>query len=250
MINNIKIPKKLEKIAQTPETLTFPEKKIYFFRNLIESQDFDQDFKEKILFSLSNRDTWLKKTERARNEFASIDALKMNDLEEAKKIQKRILEERQKKDEKIDYNHLMNNISKDSLIIKVPENISILFDLVGYINEKDKKKVVEDTEFRQLPLDFENQRVDEILSIIYDKNHTKRKKKQNYSIDNQSKEIKFYDNFWMTKIGKEFLQANPSQPYVKKIKKKNHQESMEEEHKDELFPNDNNTNSMKQVKSI
>ena len=231
--------------------MNFPDKKIYFFRNLIESQEFDQAFKDKIAFSLANRDSWLKKTEKARNEFASIDAQKLTDLDEAKKIQKRILEERQKKEEKVDYDTLLSNISKDNLNIKIPVNESILFDLVGYINEKDKKKIVEETDFRKLPLDFEHQRVDEILSIIYDKNNNKKRKKQNYVVDNQSKEIKFYDNFWMTKIGKEFLQANPSQPYVKKAKKKNHQDNQEEEeHKDELFSGDNNSNSMKQVRLI
>ncbi len=123
-----------------------------------------------------------------------------------------------------------------------------MFDLVGYIAEKDKKKIVKETEFRQLPLDFENQSVDEILSVIYDKSNNKKRKRTNFVNEAQSKEIKFYDNFWMTKIGKEFLQANPSHPYVKKQKKKNHQENLEEEEqKDELFPNDNNSNSLKQV---
>ncbi|MFM7853734.1 MAG: hypothetical protein ACKO96_17880, partial [Flammeovirgaceae bacterium] len=151
---NIKIPKKLEKIAQTPETLIFPEKKVYFFRNLIESQEFDQSFKDKIAISLQNRESWLKKTEKARNEFASIDAQKLGDLEEAKKIQKRVLEERQKKDEKVEYNNIYENLDKENMTIKTPEIKSILFDLVGYIAEKDKKKIVEETEFRRLPLDF------------------------------------------------------------------------------------------------
>ena len=103
-----------------------------------------------------------------------------------------------------------------------------------------------------MPLDFESQRVDEILTTIFDKNTSKKRRKMNFSNDLQSKEIKFYDNFWLTKNGKEFLQANPSQPFVKKNKKTNHQENMEEEMpNDDLFPNDqNNIESLKQVKII
>ena len=60
-IDNIKIPRKLEKITQTPVNLQFPPNEIYLYRNLIESIPFDENFREKINVSIINKDNWFSK---------------------------------------------------------------------------------------------------------------------------------------------------------------------------------------------
>ncbi len=57
-INEVKIPKKLEKISENPMKLNFPNKDIYYYRNLIESQAFNEEFRQSVAESELGRDEW------------------------------------------------------------------------------------------------------------------------------------------------------------------------------------------------
>jgi len=64
-INDVKIPKKLEKISENPSELKFDNKEVLYYRNLVESQHFGPEFRKSIEESTQKMQSWFanKKTD-------------------------------------------------------------------------------------------------------------------------------------------------------------------------------------------
>lgn len=218
-IKNIKIPQKLKIITQTPITPKFPPKEVYLYRNLISTKPFDQEFRERVLLSITNKDNWFSKK---RYDFGIIDTAHIPELEENHKVQRRILEERQHPDVNFDYEVMKENLMVPLFEEKSP--YSILFDIQKHIDDKESRKIIEDLHFRKLPLEIETLKIDDMLANINEdgENIKSFKKKQVEALITEVKamqEIKFDDNFYGTLVGKEFLQLYPQTTYYKKPKK-------------------------------
>ena len=59
-INNIRIPKKLQKFINTPSEKVFPKKEEYIYRNLIESIVFTQEFRTLVSESITAKEDYFK----------------------------------------------------------------------------------------------------------------------------------------------------------------------------------------------
>jgi hypothetical protein len=200
MINSIRIPKKLQKITQTPVTLRFPPHEIYLYRNLIESQEITQEFRDKISLAVQSKDQWFMKR---KNEFGIFDKNNhVNELDENSKIQRRILQERQNPDLKFDYDALQNQLG-DLLLEKIKfHSESILFDIEEFVEDKERKKLIEDKSFRILPIKLHVPNLDDILSYILESDPTNAGRRSTFikrkktSIDTKAvQEIKFVNDF-------------------------------------------------------
>jgi hypothetical protein len=219
-INNIKIPRKLEKITQTPVNLQFPPNEIYLFRNLIESIPFDENFREKINIAISNRDNWFSKR---KLDFGYVDLSNIPELKDNYIIQKRILEERQKNDLKFDSDNLknqfimalQNEVIREELNLK--KNHSILFDIINFLEEKDKRKIIEDKSFRIMPLNINNIEINEFLNTM-NMEEMRKSQKSLKEKNFKNQEIIFSDNFFHTDAGRIIMEQYPRSNVIKKKK--------------------------------
>jgi len=219
-VNKIKIPKKLEKITQTPLTLQFPPKEIYLYRNLIESIPFDEAFREKVSISISNKDNWFGKR---KLDFGYVDISNIPELKDNYLIQKRILEERQNNDLKFDNENIKNEfidslynyVEKSELDLR--KNTSLLFDIIKFLQERNSKKIIEDMSFRIMPLNIISLDTQDIINDNGEEMHSLKKSK----ITSESKtnqEIHFSDNYFFTDVGRSIMELNPRVNLVKKKK--------------------------------
>jgi len=219
-VNKIKIPKKLEKITQTPLTLQFPPKEIYLYRNLIESIPFDEAFREKISISIANKDNWFGKR---KLDFGYVDISNIPELKDNYLIQKRILEERQNNDLKFDNENIKNEfidslynyVEKSELDLR--KNTSLLFDIIKFLQERNSKKIIEDMSFRIMPLNIISLDTQDIINDNGEEMHSLKKSK----ITSESKtnqEIHFSDNYFFTDVGRSIMELNPRVNLVKKKK--------------------------------
>ena len=223
-INKIKIPKKLEKITQTPLTYQFPPKEIYLYRNIIECLPFDDAFREKINLSIKNKDNWFNKR---KLDFGYVDISNLPELKDNYLIQRRILEERQKNDLKFDSDNIKSSFIGDlQKFLDKPEldlrqNKSLLFDIMKYLDDRNNKKVHEDLSFRILPLDINNLDIEDIVNNMNMeelRNNRKKKQEQKNTDTKSIQEIKFTDNYFSTEIGRGVLEMYPRGNMVKKKK--------------------------------
>lgn len=220
-INKIKIPKKLEKITQTPLTLQFPPKEIYLYRNLIESVPFDEAFREKVSLSISNRDNWFGKR---KLDFGYVDISNIPELKDNYLIQKRILEERQKNDLKFDNENVKNEfieglynfVEKSELDLR--KNTSLLFDILKFLEERNSKKILEDMSFRVMPLNINSVDVNDIINTINIEEMRSSKKSISNSEAKVNQEIHFTDNYFSTDVGRSIMELHPRVNVVKKKK--------------------------------
>lgn len=218
-VNKIKIPKKLEKITQTPLTLNFPLKEIYLYRNLIESIPFDENFRDKISVSISNRDNWFSKS---RLDFGYVDLSNLPELKDNYLIQKRILEERQKSDLKFDNDKIKNEflLSLQMLIdhkeLDLRKQDSILFDIQKFLEMKNNKKIIEDMSFRVMPLSINNIDINDIINNINIEEMHNSRRNQSSSQNKANQEIIFTDNYFYTETGRTIIESNPRGPAIKK----------------------------------
>jgi len=216
-INKIKIPKKLEKITQTPLTLQFPPKEIYLYRNLIETIPFDEAFRDKITISINNRDNWFTKR---KLDFGYVDISNIPELKDNYLIQKRILEERQKNDLKFDNDNLKNDFISslysfvDKSELDLRKNTSLLFDILKFLEERNKKKIIEDMSFRVMPLNINSLDINDVVNMI--NNEEMHSSKKSESKANQ--EIHFTDNYFFTDVGRSIMELHPRVNLVKKRK--------------------------------
>jgi hypothetical protein len=241
-INNIKIPRKLEKITQTPVNLQFPPNEIYLYRNLIESIPFDEEFREKINIAITNRDNWFSKR---RLDFGHVDISNIPELKDNYFIQKRILEERQKNDIKFDSDNLKNEFFMSLTIPEIKEelelrkNNSILFNIIDFFNEKEKKKIIEDKSFRIMPLNVNNIDISGFFISVNDNENNKNSqilKKNNFKPNEII--ITFSDNFFQTDAGRIIMEQYPRSVVKKKKTNKKDDDGFMLEEGNEQFSND------------
>lgn len=220
-INKIKIPKKLEKITQTPLTLQFPPKEIYLYRNLIESIPFNGTFREKISVSIVNRDNWFGKR---KLDFGYVDISNIPELKDNYLIQKRILEERQKNDLKFDNENIKNEfisslysyLEKSELDLR--KNTSLLFDIIKFLQERNSKKIIEDMSFRIMPLNINSLDINDIINTINMEEMRSSKKNKITADSKANQEIHFTDNYFCTDVGRSIMELHPRINVVKKKK--------------------------------
>ena len=220
-INQIQIPDKLEKFAKLPKEPVYPQQEIYFYRNLIESQGFNNEFREKIAKAKEDSYQYFdkKKTEwffgTYRNETFNAEK------EEYIKLTKDMLEKRQIPDVKFDYDKIRKKIKIVNGFIQLLPNESILFNIKDFVELKESKKIKEDLAFRIYPLNLNLISQNEMRTIVteYEKkndglsNSMLNRKKT--LLEGNTKEVKFYKNYFDSDKGLEFLQANPHKSYVK-----------------------------------
>jgi hypothetical protein len=246
-INNIRIPKKLEKITQTPVTLTFPKNEIYLYRSLIESQEINQEFREKIALSIQNKDKWFFNK---KNEFGTVDKnANKEEIEENSKIQRRILNERQNPDHSMDYNEIQNNL--DNIIIgeiinELNIKKSIIFDIQEYCDEKERKKLVENMNFRILPIKYNsNINITEVLAAILESSFNSKTNMgmRRKTIDTKAvQEIKFIKDFYKSDWAKTNLLSVGSIRVVKSEDKNSPQKSKSNNNKNNRDQQNYNSN--------
>jgi hypothetical protein len=212
VINSIKIPKKLEKITQTPVSKTFPTQEIFFYRNLLESRPIDKCFRDKISVSIFNKDQWFNKR---KVEFGTSEIHK-KELEENNKIQRRILEERQILESKIEYTQLKQKLDLRIIFELCKKNDlgTIIFNLDEYIANQERRKIIEDRNFRKFPINFNLKgTLEEILATIADDTTTSNKaniagtlltNRKKHSINMKAiQEINFINCYFLSELGKE-----------------------------------------------
>ena len=147
-------------------------------------------------------------------------------------ILNRILIGRQTPDLVFEYEDLQSILVSQISPADDNQFITVLFDLDTYIQEKERKKIIEKTEFRKLPLGKDPILIDDIkLRIIEDlKKQRKRGGLSSITEDNKIvQEILFVDNFFLTSKGKDISQLYPQLIGVKKKKHKKKNDDMEEE---------------------
>lgn len=227
-INNVTIPKSLEKITSTPLQRKYPNKEIYLYKNLIEHQTFDEEFRVSVMEAIKARDDWFSKK-------AKDFGLKMNpnrievseDIKEKNRnIQMRILGERQNKDFILDYNSIQNSMNIDKMTRFIKENQSIIFDINKHVQIKQDRIIHEYSDLRRMPLDLEHI---ELFSLLASMKENKLKPKsikgkgQRKSVIERSlkanQEIRFVSNYFSSEDGVRYLQTNPPINVIVKKKK-------------------------------
>ncbi len=103
-----KVSKKMDKITHTPQVNNYPHKEVLHIRELLETKEFDDDFRQKVERAHKKKGEFVKKNQTS---FGEIDKCHLQFIEEViykfnsqnKNIQRRILEERLKEErEKLD----------------------------------------------------------------------------------------------------------------------------------------------------
>lgn len=236
-INNIKIPKCLDKIVTTPNAIIFPKKEIYLYRNLIESREFESKDRESIESSIKLHEGWI---ESKMKDFGKKENLPSDEvLQQTREIQRRILKERQNKEYKLDYDELRTmNLNSEIEINNCGK--SILYDIDEHIEDKIKRIIHEDSDLRRLPLDIKIILIDQLLvslKDIKDKPKRNRGKKIKEAFDNlkMNKEIKFISSYFLSEEGEGY-----SRKYDSSLKPKSTKQNMitNEEKKEEMRIND------------
>lgn len=151
------------------------------------------------------------------------------------KILKRILEERQKPNLVFKYDDIKEFISQK--IFDIQANwMTVIFDLESYIQEKERKKLREATDFKKLPLGQQPILIDEIKMKLLEDLKSKRKRGGLSSMAEEKivQEITFVDNFFHTHKGKEISQLYPNLNAKKKIKQLNKKKNADEKENEEV----------------
>jgi hypothetical protein len=207
VINNIKLPQRLHKIAQTPIIQPFAPKEIYIYRNVVESIPITNDIREQIKIALQQKDEWVSKIKAS----PLIDRTKIDEIKTNSLIQKRILQERQVPDVKFDADTIKANyLLPDFEEIKLR---SILFDIEEHISEKERKRHIEDYSFRILPLNDHHIQIADILQVISAELEKKQKEKRR-----AQESVKLIENYFLTDIGKKHIHIDISGVMNKKVK--------------------------------
>jgi hypothetical protein len=219
VINNIKLPQKLNKISQTPVLQQFAPKEIYIYRNLIESQPITQEFRDEIEIAIGQRDEWMSKVKSS----PLVDRSKIEEIKANSLIQQRILQERQTPDVKYDADNIKAMCQMpefDEVRLK-----SILFDIERHMDEKEKKKHIEDYSFRILPLNDKHIQIMDILQVVSSELERKAKEKKR-----SQESVKMVENYFQTDIGKKNVHIDISGALNKKKK-------LMEQHKENIDDN-------------
>ena len=222
LINMIQIPQTLEKFAKLPQQPIITQKEIYYYRNLIESQSFSNEFREKVAKAKDDSYQYFekKKTEWFFGTYLDKTAFK-DDIAQRRMITKQILEKRQVPDVKFDYDKIRKKININNGFIQILPNESVLFNIQEYVDMKEAKKIREDLSFRIYPLNLQLVAPSEMRTIVSEfdnktdalSNSIINRKKT--MIESNTKEVKFFRNYFDSDKGVQFLKDHPHQSYVK-----------------------------------
>ena len=232
-IHNIQIPETLNKFCHLPKESTFVAKEIYYYRNLIESKcDYNEEFRKKIKEAIdtSNEHFNKKSLEWYFGSYLNKEESK-EALEEHNKLLNQILNERQQKDVKFDYEEIKKKIKINKDYIELLENTSSLFDIKKYVEEQENKKIREDLNFRIYPLNLGLTSPNEVEAIVNGINvvppnqdklsktkplsPVKKVLKKQLPIESHAeREVKFYPNYFESEKGIEYLKDNPHKTYI------------------------------------
>lgn len=217
-INNIKIPKKLQNIQQTPHNPNYPVKEIYLYRNLIQASPIDEEFRTKVALALENKSSWFekKKVEWSIGTYGK----KSPEIQENVNVQRRILTEKQNKEVKFNYEDMKLNFLENYPLVYNYENESILFDIEEYIDLLERKKIIFDMQFRILPLNITHTKHEEIESLLKTNNpemNLSLQLRKKAVLDLKTVENKFITSYFQSDKGKEFLKFNPQPEYKPRL---------------------------------
>ena len=223
-INQIMIPDKLEKFAKLPKEPEYPQQEIYFYRNFIESRGFNNEFREKVAKAKEDSFQYFekKKTEWFFGTYRDKEVFK-NEMEEYRKLTKEILQKRQIPDVKFDYDKIRKKIKINHGFIQLLPNESVLFNIQDYVDLKESKKIREDLAFRIYPLNLNLISANEMRTIVSEyenKNEGLSASMMNRKktlLEGNTKEAKFFRNYFDSEKGIQFLQEHPHKSYVKKV---------------------------------
>jgi hypothetical protein len=215
VINNIKLPQKLNKISQTPVLQQFAPKEIYIYRNLIESLPITQEFRDEVGIALQQRDEWMSKLKSN----PLVDKTKIEEIKTNSLIQKRILQERQIPDVKYDADTLKAMFMLpefDEYTLK-----SLLFDIEQHMLGKERRKHIEDYSFRILPLNDKHIQIMDILHAVSNELDRKQKEKKK-----SQESVKLIENYFQTDLGKKNVHIDISGVMNKKKKMMEQKENL------------------------
>jgi len=159
-------------------------------------------------------------------------------------IETRILSERQKEDLAFDYEELKEIILENMIHDQISWR-TVIFDLENYIREKEKLKIIEETEFKKLPLGQTPILIDDLKQKILEDQRIKKRRTgmSSTSIADEKivEEITFVDNFFHTLKGKDISLLYPHVGVMKKKHKKNkNQDGNDKENIDKAQSNEAN----------
>jgi len=162
------------------------------------------------------------------------------------KVLKRILIERQTPDLVFDYEELQSILVSQIGPLDNNNLNTILFDLETYILEKERKKIVEETDFRKLPLGKSPILIDDIKQRILEEQKRQRKRGGMLSVSEEKivQEITFVDNFFLTSKGKDISQLYPQVSIAKKKHKHKKKKQNEDEDDMDMGEHHDNVNDM------
>lgn len=239
-IKNIKIPKSLEKIVSSPLQRKYPIKENYLYKNILEHQHFDEDFRKEIINAIKARDDYLGSKLKDFGMFHQKNPIIVDDEIKRKNrhVQMRILNERQTEDLKFIYEELRDCLNyPDLLNILLPEK-SIVYDLEAHVIEKNNRIIIENSDLRKMPLDLDNVDLNSLLQSIKEIKDKPKKYKNKFKRLDANAEVKFIPNYFLTEEGEKYYQLNPRDRDKSNIKRKRYNNALQNPNK--ISSNTNN----------